>query len=144
MPVSNEIFPQLSILYHEYSISADEDAFFKQNKKKIKVISDSLWEQIVESIINIKPRNYLDARSIINANIERITIPDDRNTLLKLNVVLQNYELLLDKCYVNLSNKMSPMFVIHLKKLCEQLVSHGSHTTTENSLKLKNLLMKIK
>lgn len=143
MPVSNEIFLPVSQLYHSYSTSSDQDKFLEKNRKMIKVLTDSLWEQTVESLFSIKPRNYLDARRIINKNKHTLSLPDDLAIAESLLVVLRDYDVLIDKSYINIVEKLRPIFLVSLKRFCMNLTLHRNHNSTEHATKLRTILNKV-
>ena len=140
MPVSNEIFSPLSQIYYSYSESLDQDAFLAKNRKKIKVLVDSLWEQTVESLFSIKPRNYMDARRIINTNKHTLSSSDDLAIAESLLVVLRDYDVLIDKSYIDIVQKLRPIFLISMKKFCIRLTVHRKHNSTMHATMLINVL----
>jgi len=143
MPVSNEIFLPLSQLYRSYSTSTDQDDFLNKNRKEIKVLADSLWEQTVESLFAVKPRNYTDARRIINTNRDKLTLLDDLAVIDALLEVLREYDVLVDKSYIDIAKKMRPIFLVSLKKFCMNLTFHRDHETTAHAIELRRLLNKV-
>lgn len=143
MPVCNEIFSELAQVFHLYTQSESDETFYKTNRKQIKVLVDSLWEQIVENLFGVKPRNCTDARQIINNRKAGLTSADDMAVVEALLVVLRDYDVLIDTNYIDITKKMTPVFTINLKGVCSALTQHSSHRFDEKATKLSILLGKI-
>lgn len=140
MPVSKDIFLELTSLYYGYTHADDESKYLANQRKKIKVISDSLWEQTLENIFHEKPRNNTAALRMINRKREALTNNDDINVVNAVYGLLKDYDAVTDKMYIDIAKKLSPFFVGPLKRLCLALSAHGDHAGSHRANKLIELL----
>lgn len=142
MPVDSEMFHQLSAVYKNYAEAGDPDTFLKKERRRIKILTDSLWEQTVINLFSVTPRNYTDARAILNREKHRLTSVHDLAVAEAMLAVLQNYEVLIEKSYIDIAAKVKPMFTVTLRRLCLNLADHPSHMAYGYAVRLSQLLGK--
>ena len=140
MPVSSEMFRQLSNIYRSYSGSSDQVEYIKKNRKIIRVLVDSLWEQIVVNLFSMQPRNYTDARSILNTRLNQLTHSEDVAVAQAMLDVLKEYDALIEKSYIDLTNRIKPILVVSLRRLCFSLTQHRDHKAYGYAITLQGLL----
>ncbi|RJG18454.1 hypothetical protein D4A39_08275 [Alcanivorax profundi] len=143
MPVSEGILTEISSLYYGFKNSADVADYLFKNRKEIRIISDSLWEQSVENIFGVKPKNYLHAMQIINKNKHEISDQEDIAVVNALHEVLLEYDVIIDKRYIDISKSLLPLFVGDLKRLCIALASHSAHLERLPAAKLLKILRRV-
>lgn len=141
MPVNSQIFASLATIYSIYSNTNDQNLFLKQNRKHIKILTDSLWEQIVSNLFKIHPRNHTDAHFILNKEKHKLTSPEDLRVAEALLDVLRNYDILIDKNYIDAVKKVDLLLTKSLKNLCINLAHHPAHKQYGYAIKLSKLLM---
>lgn len=142
MPVDSEMFHELTNVYQSYSKANDQTDFIKNNRKNIKILTDSLWEQILFSIFAATPRSYTDARLIINENIDKLEIAEDIAIANAMLAVLKEYDALIEKSYINITDKIKPILAISLRRLCLCLTQHRDHKNFGYAMTLQTLLTK--
>ena len=141
MPANSQILISLSTFYSSYSNANDQNLFLKQNRKIIKILTDSLWEQIVSNLFEIHPRNYTDAHFILNKEKHKLTSPEDLRVAEALIDVLRHYDVLIDKNYIDVVKKVDVLLTKSLKNLCINLAHHPAHKQYGYAIKLSNLLV---
>lgn len=111
----------------------------QKNRKKIKIIVDSIYEQSVENITGQKPRNHLDARFRINKFIKN-NETKYIDFLMSLDEVLSYYDTLSDKRYIDHSKDMESLFEGPLNRLCNQLFAWEPYANMASARGLRILL----
>jgi hypothetical protein len=141
MIVDESIFEPLQNLYKEYKSSAkDKERYFNNKRKEIKILVDSLTEQIVEELIGEKPRHALNARQLINKAHGNLVGQEDVALLDELAAVLKQYDVLDDKSYIDHSRKMDDLLNGALRKLCMALSRHSRHQRSAQARMLAHTL----
>lgn len=143
MLVSKHIFTKIAMIYTGYSEAEDNSVYLRVHRKQIRIIADTLWEQILENIFKNKPRNYTDAMFMINRHKQNLTDDDDITVVHKLYELLISYEVILDKNYMDISLKLLPIFKGAFKELCEALARHKMHVDILSAQKLLAMLERI-
>jgi len=111
----------------------------QENRKKIKILVDSIYEQSIENITGEKPKNHLDARSKIN-NFLRCNESEYSNFLKALRNVLYDYGVLVDKRYIDHSKNMERLLNGSLNNLCRQLCSQSCYDDISSAKVLNKIL----
>lgn len=114
-------------------------AIVQKNRKKIKIIVDSIYEQSVENITGQKPRNHLDARSRINRFIKG-SEAEHQDFLKSLDEVLSHYDVLSDKRYIDHSKDMESLLEGPLNRLCNKLCTWEHYANMPSARALRSLL----
>jgi len=143
MPVSERIFVEISSLYYGFNKSDDSSGYLSEKRKQIKIIADSLWEQSLENIFGSKPRNYSHAMQMINRQRGTLTAQEDIEVVNALHDVLVDYEVINDKNYIDIAEKLLPVFRGALKRLCAALASHSNHAGNLSAKKLIVILREV-
>ena len=93
--------------------------FFSGHRKSIKLLVDSVWEQLVESICAVQPRSSKHARLLINESRNAGTIsPDASEVCIALNAVLENYWVLESADYVEYEQRIRYFLTEPLRLFC--------------------------
>lgn len=143
MPVAESILPKIYSIFNEYKNSNDEDTFTNTYRKEIKIIVDTLFEQIIESILDEKPRNALNARLAINKTDLSAYSSSDRKLLNSLKNVLVEYDGLNSKEYIDHSESLIDFVSNELYALSIALINHEKLSQCDNAKSLKKLLDRI-
>ena len=146
MIVAIEIFPELYEVYLDCFVTSGKKralGTIQKNRKKIKILVDTIYEQTIENLFDQKPRNYLSARKILNDNKHCVINDFDRSLLDDLSLVLRDYDVLIDKHYVDHTDKLSYLLSCSLKKLCLKLCSHSAFADDDHAKQLIRLLENI-
>lgn len=141
MPVAESILPKIYSIFNEYKNSKDEDTFTNKYRKEIKIIVDTLFEQIIESILDQKPRNALNARLAINKTDLSAYSSSDRKLLNSLKNVLVEYDSLNSKEYIDHSESLIDFVSNELYALSIALINHEKLSQCDNAQSLKNYLI---
>lgn len=115
----------------------------QKNRKKIKIIIDSIYEQSIENVTGQKPRNHLDARARINKLIKRDEA-EYLDFLKTLDEVLSHYDVLSDKRYIDHSKDMESLLEGPLNRLCNQLCTLEHYASMPSARALRSLLGRLK
>ncbi len=130
-----------NIFYHFATNAPHEQGeFLQKNRKKLKILVETITEQLVESYFHKKPKNIPTATLLINTHIAALTIPDDIHVFESLRSVLQHYEILSDKSYIDHKPKLVPLFQNEIKLLCLNIALHKTLIKNLNASQLRKLL----
>ena len=96
------------------------------------------------NILKVKPRNYLEARRAINqANINALP-PHDAAVLRGVLAVLEEYDVFVDKAYVNYSKRISGLVATSIRRMCLELAAHPLFTHSALAQQLTDVLKRTK
>lgn len=140
MLVSEDLFEPLLDIYRAHNEAVEKDKFLNNKRKPIKIIVDTLWEQIVESLFEIKPTNHLDARRIINSNKYMLTDDEDISVVDSLADVLKGYDVLNEKSYIDHSEQLHDILLVSLRRLCINLSEHKELKKKQKVILLRTML----
>jgi len=97
----------------------DEDDFFSTHRKSIKLFVDTIWEQLVEPVVGIKPKNAQHARRLVNIALRPPAPSSDvENVFSALSDVLSDYEILESKDYIGFENQIRRFIKEPLAHFC--------------------------
>jgi hypothetical protein len=143
MPVAKPILLKIHSLFHEYNVADNNEEFAKIHRKEIKIIVDSLFEQIIESLLGEKPRNAMTARVMINNHDLSNSTDADKKLLGALKNLLSQYHCLDSKAYIDHTNSIVDFVSNELYELSLSLVIHTSLSKNSHAKALKKLLRSI-
>jgi hypothetical protein len=118
----------------------DQDDFIRKNRKKLKILIETLAEQLVETYFGSKPKNIPTAVLLINTHISTLLDADDARVIGSLGAVLKHYEVLADKSYINHKPKLEPLLRNEIKSLCINIVLHPKLRMNQHAAKLRGFL----
>ena len=140
MPVAKPILLKMHSLFHKYNVADNNEEFAKIYRKEIKIIVDSLFEQIIESLLGEKPRNAMTARVMINNHDLSNSTDADKKLLGALKNLLSQYHCLDSKAYIDHTNSIVDFVSNELYELSLSLVIHTSLSKNSHAKALKKLL----
>lgn len=143
MPVAKSILLKIHSLFHEYNIANNNEKFAKSHRKEIKIIVDSLFEQIIESLLGEKPRNAMTARIMINNYDQSNSTDADKRLLGALKNLLSQYHCLDSKAYIDHTNSIVDFVSNELYELSLSLVLHTALSKNSHAKSLGKLLRSI-
>ena len=125
MPVAEELFGPFLEMYR--ALPEDQKSqtqFLAKRRPELRLLLDSVWEQTVFNILKVKPRNHLEARRFINEADLGALPPHDATILRSVLVVLNEYDVFVDKAYVDYSKRISGMVLTTIRRMCLELAAH--------------------
>jgi hypothetical protein len=96
--ITDAMFAELAALYRNYNSSTSPQEFLRRQRHSIRILVDSLWEQLTRSLPGEAPRNAIEARRKI-AEHQQSSSEDMHLMLRAMADVLQNYEILIKNPY---------------------------------------------
>lgn len=126
MFVAEDIFDKIQRIYYQYNGTKDDklSEFLHKNRRKLKIIVDSLWEQIISNRLNKRPRNATEALRTINIYLNSNPDYPDKDVLFYLGKVLENYKPLDDKSYIDYTDDLLEIMDNHFYHLTKYLCMH--------------------
>lgn len=139
--LANELFLELHDLYAD--LPSDEQSRrsrFLARRTEIKVLVDTIWEQVLVALTGEKPRNAQEARRCVNAIEPRLAVEADRIVLTRLRGVLDDYAALDGSPYIDRARPLDELVMARLKSLCLALTRHPQHVGAEEAARLRRQL----
>lgn len=142
MLVTDELLNELYSIYFEFVRlhQTDPNKFIKRNRKKLRILIDTITEQLVESYFHAKPRNIPTAALMINRHKQQLTDRDDIKLFDSLSDVLQHYEILADKTYIDHKPKLEPLFRREIRQLSLNIALHNKLVNNAHAVRLRMFL----
>lgn len=111
----------------------------KINRKEMKVIVDSINEQLCNYFFQQKPSGQR-TRSLINKNMHGFSNQEDKEILIALDAVLREYPNVFSKTYSDHNSNFDEFMKNEMKKLCKALTEHSIFRNDDNAKRLRGLL----
>jgi hypothetical protein len=142
MPVNDSLLITIHILFSGLAEKHKEKhgEYLAKNRKKLKILVETVTEQLVESYFHKKPNNIPTAKLIINSNKKEITDTDDAALLNALSNVLIHYEVLSDKTYIDHKPELESLVQKEMRILFLNLVLHKKLAMNTHAKRLRILL----
>ncbi len=116
-----------------------ENEINKKRRKKVKIIVDSLIEQLCKYYFNTIPTGIANVRVLVNKEFSKFNTLD-QSILFKLKSVLRNYDDAFSKDYSDYNDIYNEFVNGDLKDLIIILLDSGFLTNNELKNQLKGLL----
>ncbi|MET3697012.1 hypothetical protein SAMN05877753_101410 [Bacillus oleivorans] len=110
------------------------------SRKEIKIVVDSLIEQIYQYYFESKPNGILNIRQKINNELDSLQNEEDKILLRSLGSILREYNSAFSKDYIDHSSSFNTFLNNELKNLSLALVKHSYFSNDEHAKSLKGLL----
>lgn len=142
MYVTNELLIELhDILKIFFSTEANEQGdFVQKNRKRLKILVETITEQLVDIYFHKRFVNVPTSLLEINNQLGQLSDSDDRALFTALRDVLQRYEILADKSYIDHKPKLVPLFQKEIRLLCLNISLHKKVVMNPQAAKLRRLL----
>jgi hypothetical protein len=142
VPVTEAILLDLSAFYLELSRTGHWEAWIVKQKRALKILVDSLWEQIELNVLGKEPRNALEARKVLIEADRSGRSAHDIHVLDSLLEVLREYDVLISTSYIDIGSRLTPFVKGALKDLCVELSSHPDLNGSAAAAELARVLGK--
>lgn len=142
MLVTDSLLIEIHTIFSNFlSIGTNEQGdFLQRNRKKLKILIETITEQLVAAYFKENFVNIPTALLVINAQIQGLTDRDDILLLEALRDVLRHYEILADKSYIDHKPKLEPLFRKEIRMLCLNISLHKVVFKNTYAAKLRRLL----
>ncbi len=119
MPVAKKLVRPLSDLYSSLPVDRDDRRpYVIERRAEIKLLVDTIWEQVIAELLEESPRNHVEARHFINGTNLSMFAAHDREVLRSLDAVLQMYGALDGDPYIDRSKPLVRLVTHKLSRLC--------------------------
>jgi hypothetical protein len=142
MLVSDTLLVEIHSIFSDFvaaGINGQGD-FLQKNRKKLKILIETITEQLIASHFYERFVNVPTALLVINTRIQELTDPNDATLFRSLQDVLRHYEILADKSYIDHKPKLEPLFRREIKILCMNIALDKGFVRNGNAAKLRGLL----
>jgi len=141
MPVAEDLFRTFLEMYRALPLDRESQTeFLAKRRAEMRLLLDSVWEQTLFNILNVRPRNDLEARRAINqANISELP-PHDAAVLRSVLAVLNEYDVFVDKAYIDHSRRISGLVATSIRRMCLDLAAHPVFAHSALAQQLTDLL----
>jgi hypothetical protein len=141
MLVEDELLVKIKNLYVDYQSCDDIEEFLFSSRRKLKILVDSLWEQLVLKFLDKHPRNAREALRILNIYCANQEIdPINRPIVQSLVSMLENYRVLDDKTYIDFSEDLIKIMDNHFYHLIYNLCDHAEQSQSGQAMALKRTI----
>jgi len=142
MLVTDSLLIQIHSIFSGFvTIRTNEQGdFLQRNRKKLKILIETITEQLVASYFKKGFVNVPTALLLINTRIQELTDRDDVSLFESLQSVLRHYEILADKSYIDHKPKLEPLFRKEIKILCMNIALHKEFVKNAHAANLRRLL----
>ena len=114
----------------------------KYKRKKLKVIVDSIMEQLCGYYLSSRPNSAWNIRaSVIKILSQTTTDDEDKVVLNAFNSLLREYDEAFSKSYSDHSDNQHSFINNELMDLTIALIKHSIHRTDQNADSLRGLLL---
>jgi hypothetical protein len=110
------------------------------SRAELRLLVDSVVEQVCGNLLGKKTRNSAEARRDINAALKGNTITLDRELLKALDSLLSEYHVLEDKTYIDYAGPMSTLLDKYLRPVVRSLSEHPSLMSSSSAIRLKSIV----
>jgi hypothetical protein len=135
---------ELARFLRDYGASSERENFARHKKQKIKILVDTLWEQLINKILEKKPRNALEARRVIAERDEATIGKEDALILESLANVLKEYDRVSRDLYIELPNELSSFVLDPFLQLCGSLALHPFHSSSIAASKITMAIERVR
>ncbi|MCY8098848.1 hypothetical protein [Bacillus haynesii] len=133
--LSTDMFLELHKIYIEI-ISGK-----KYKRKKLKVVVDSIMEQLCGYYLNSRPNSAWNIRASVIKIVSQTTTVEDKDVLNAFNSLLREYDEAFSKSYSDHSDNQHSFIINELKDLTIALIKHSIHRTDQNADSLRGILL---
>ncbi len=109
-------------------------------RKKLKVVVDSIMEQLCRHFLNSRPNSAWNIRASVLNKINHTTTGEDKDVLSAFNSLLREYDEAFSKSYSDHSDNIQSFINNELKELTVALIKHSLHRTDQNANSLRGIL----
>ncbi|WNQ12068.1 hypothetical protein MJA45_03120 [Paenibacillus aurantius] len=109
------------------------------SRKTMKIIVDSIIEQIHAHYFKTKPNGHANIRATINSNLESFNEKEDKNVLRSLNAILRVYGSVFSKSYSDHDTDYEEFLKNELKAFSKALTEHTLFKDDVNAKKIREL-----
>ncbi|TQR14749.1 hypothetical protein [Psychrobacillus soli] len=113
----------------------------KYKRKKLKVVVDSIVEQLCGYYLNRRPNSAWNIRESVLIKIHQTTTDEDKDILSTFNSLLREYDEAFSKSYSDHSENLQEFINIELRDLTISLIKHSLHRTDEHANSLRVILL---
>lgn len=113
----------------------------KISRKAIKVIVDSIIEQLCNHFFDIKPNGIQKIRALINSKINSFTEQEDKDILNAFDGILREYPSVFSKTYSDHDSNFGDFMNQEVRILSKALSNHSIFRSDVNAKKLRGLLV---
>lgn len=133
--LSSDMFLELDKIYIEIKSGK------KYKRKKLKVIVDSIMEQLCSYYLDSRPNSAWDIRASIITKLDQTTTAEDIDVLNAFNSLLREYTQTFSKSYSDHSSTQQNFINNELKILTIALIKHNIHKNDDNANSLRRILL---
>ena len=144
MLVTEALLLRIAAMYRDYARADAREVYLKHFRPQLRILIDSLWEQILNGLLSVRPRNALEARQAIARGLGTTTLEStEKEVLNALAEVLKNYELLSSGPYMEIGKTLDPLVRTTVFRLSYALVVVPRHAGLIATKKLAQALEEI-
>lgn len=129
------------MLLELYKIYIEITTGKKYKRKKLKVVVDSIMEQLCGYYLNSRPNSAWNIRESILNKINQTTSDEDKDILRAFNNLLRDYDETFSKSYSDHSESIHGFINNELRILTIALIKHSLHSTDQNADLLRGILL---
>ncbi|OXS52155.1 hypothetical protein B1A99_34935 [Cohnella sp. CIP 111063] len=111
------------------------------SRKSMKIIVDSIIEQICSHYFQIRPNGIQKLRLLINTKIVSINEEEDKAILRSLSAILREYSTVFSKTYSDHDQDFNDFLNQELFAFMKELTNHSLFRTDDNAIRLRSLLI---
>lgn len=128
------------MLLELYKIYLENTTGKKYKRKKLKIVVDSIMEQLCGFYLNSRPNSAWNIRESILRKISNTPSDEDKDVLSAFNSLLREYDEAFSKSYSDHSKNHQDFINKELKNLTLALINHSLHRSDQNADLIRGLL----